>query len=92
MDDLDPGTVIGTEVGPSRAIGRSGWAPVVPNDAHYPTPHEAPRWCVVPGSGIVPRRHRPEHFLIFDPGLPHYRRCARCGATTYQLPPALRAD
>lgn len=89
MSDDDPGTVIGIEVGPSRAIGHSGWAPVVPNNRHYPTPHDAPKWCLRVG-GIVPRLHRTEHFLIFDPGLPHYRRCPRCGVTVYMLPPALR--
>jgi len=61
--------------------------PVVPND-HWdriaPTPTEAPYWCVKPG-GVVPRVHRSEHFVIFDPGLPRYRRCSRCGFTVYVL-------
>ena len=85
MPGLDPGTRIGVERGNFRAIGRDGYAPIVSNDEHRATNHKAPRWCVVPGSGIVPRRHRPEHFLVFDPILPHYRRCPRCGATVYVM-------
>lgn len=68
---------------PARAIGREGYAPVVRNDDHVPTDHAMKKWCVVPGSGVVPRRHRPEHFLVFDSALPHYRRCPRCGSTVY---------
>ncbi len=73
-----PATRIGVEVGPDRA----GAGPIVPNEAWEPVEHGAPRWCVRPG-GIIPRFHRIEHFLIFDPGLPAYRRCPRCGSTVY---------
>ncbi len=81
MDDLDPGTVIG-EPEHSRAVPASGFAPVVANDEWESTDPAPPRWCV-PRGGLVPRLHRPEHFVMFDFALPRYRRCARCGATLY---------
>lgn len=82
-DELDPGTVIGTEVGPARAVPATDLgSPVVRNDAWVPTEQTMTRWCLRPG-GIVPRLHRPEHFIMFDPGLPRYRRCTRCGQTVY---------
>lgn len=61
--------------------------PAIPNDAHRPTDLDMPRWCVRPG-GIAFRLHRPEHFLMFDPSLAHYRRCSRCGATIYVTRPS----
>jgi len=79
---LDEGTYTGVERGPERAVPGRGFAPIVPNEAWRPEDHTASRWCVRPG-GIVPRLHRPEHFLLFDPSLPRYRRCVRCGQTIY---------
>lgn len=81
---LEGGTYIGVERGPERAIPSHGFAPVIPNEAWEPAipSHEASRWCLRPG-GVIPRFHRPEHFLIFDPTLPRYRRCSRCGQTIY---------
>jgi hypothetical protein len=83
-ETLEGGTLVGVERGPERAIPSHGFAPVIPNDAwesaipdHTPT-----RWCIRRG-GLLPRLHRPEHFLIFDPTIPRYRRCARCGQTIY---------
>lgn len=61
--------------------------PAIANDAHQPVDHGMPKWCVRPG-GVVYRLHRKEHFLAFDPGLPHYRRCSRCGATVYVTRPS----
>lgn len=80
----DGGTYIGVERGPARAVPSKGFAPVIPNEAWEPAipDHSPSRWCVKRG-GLVPRLHRPEHFVIFDPGLPRYRRCARCGQTIY---------
>jgi hypothetical protein len=81
---VNEGTVIGVERGPERAVPGRGFAPVVPNDAWDAEDHSMPYWCVRRG-GIIPRVHRPEHFLLFDPGLPHYRRCFRCGFTVYVM-------
>lgn len=80
--DHSPDTIIGVEVGPERAVPDRGFAPVVPNDEWEAYDHQPSRWCVRVG-GIAPRLHRPEHFVLFDPGLPHYRRCSRCGQTIY---------
>jgi len=85
IGDLSPGTLIGVEVGPERAVPSQGFAPIVPNDAWESEDHSMPRWCVRRG-GIVPRLHRPEHFLLFDLSLPSYRRCPRCGWTIV-IPP-----
>ena len=80
----EEGTYIGVERGPERAVPSQGFAPVIPNEAwdvaipdHRPT-----RWCVKPG-GLRPRLHRPHDFLLFDPTIPRYRRCGRCGQTIY---------
>lgn len=77
--DHSPGIIY---EGPERAIPSRGFAPIVPNDAWEPDDLAPPYWCVRPG-GVWPRVHRPEHFLLFDPGLSAYRRCPRCGATIY---------
>jgi len=76
------GTLIGVEIGPERAIPSEGFAPVVANEAWEPVDHSMPYWCIRRG-GIWPRVHQPEHFLLFDPALPAYRRCPRCGWTVY---------
>jgi hypothetical protein len=83
-EPLGGGTYIGVERGPARAIPSKGFAPVIPNDAWEPAipDHTPSRWCIRRG-GLLPRLHRPEHFLIFDPTIPRYRRCARCGQTIY---------
>jgi hypothetical protein len=81
-EQLNEGTVIGVERGPGRVVPTRGFAPVVANDEWLPEDHTASRWCIRPG-GLLPRLHRPEHFLMFDPTLPRYRRCSRCGQTIY---------
>lgn len=81
---LDPNTSIGVPL-----AERFGDGPIVPNDEHPASSDLIPYWCFRPG-GIFPRVHRPEHFLMFDRGLPTYRRCSRCGATVHLVTPALR--
>lgn len=65
-----------------RARDQRGVAHVVPNEVWSQHRRQPLRWCVRPG-GIIPRLHRREHYVLFDPGLPYYGRCLRCGDTAY---------
>lgn len=58
--------------------------PPVPNDSWRPASTRPGRWCRRSWCSI-PRRHQSQDFVRFDPALPSYYRCSRCGAQAYAL-------